>query len=126
MRDDGLRLAIEKSGGVGALARAIGIAQPSLSNWERVPAERVAAVEAATGVPRDLLRPDLFSDNADGSIDRLRALEYRLIASLFAKAPDAALLKRIAKLSGDASPLGMAHVALAQAAEDADAKKIQP
>lgn len=126
MRDDGLRIAIQKSGGVGALARALGIAQPSISNWERVPAERVAAVEAATGVPREILRPDLFADLSQADdVDHLRALEYRLIASLFAKAPDAALLKRIAKLTGDATPMGMAHVSLAQAADGADAEKIQ-
>lgn len=125
MRDDGLRQAIEKSGGVTALARALGVAQPSISNWERVPAERVAAVEAVSGVPREILRPDLFGDAASNDVDGLRALEYRLIATLFANPPDAALLARVARLTGDATPLGLAHIALAQAADGADPEKIQ-
>jgi DNA-binding transcriptional regulator YdaS (Cro superfamily) len=45
MRDLGLRKDCV-AGGVGALARKIGIAQPSVSNWSRVPAERVVSVEA--------------------------------------------------------------------------------
>ena len=46
MRDVGLDEAIRVAGGVGALARKIGISQPSVSNWLRVPAERVLSVEA--------------------------------------------------------------------------------
>ena len=64
MRDPGLDEAIRAAGGVGALARKIGISQPSVSNWSRVPAERVLAVEAATGVDRAMLRPDLFAEHS--------------------------------------------------------------
>src|SRR5438309_1792323 len=46
MRDAGLEQAIRAAGGIGSLARAIGIAQPSVSAWSRIPAERVLAVEA--------------------------------------------------------------------------------
>lgn len=45
------------------LAERLGLAHPSVLRWQRsgkVPAERVAAVEAATGIPRQRLRPDLF------------------------------------------------------------------
>ena len=52
MRDDGLDRAIDAAGGIAHLARKIGISQPSVSNWNRVPVERVIAVETATGVPR--------------------------------------------------------------------------
>jgi len=62
MRDTGLDEAIRAAGGVGALARKVGISQPSVSNWNRVPAERVVAVEAATGISRALLRPDLYGE----------------------------------------------------------------
>ena len=40
-----------------------------------------------------------------------------LLASLLLRAPDAALLSRLSELRGDASPLGLAHVALADAAQ---------
>ena len=58
----GLSEAIRAVGGVTELARRIGISQPSVSNWSRVPADRVVAVEAATGVARAVLRPDLYAD----------------------------------------------------------------
>ena len=119
MRDAGLEEAIRAAGGVGALAQKIGISQPSVSNWSRVPAERVGAVEAATGVARVVLRPDLFAEPGDATIDEVdaaRAAEYALLAALLARAPDAEMLKRLARLRGDATPLGLAHAALAQAA----------
>ena len=58
-------------------------------------------------------------------VDAARAQEYALLAMLLARTPDAATLGRIAKLRGDATPLGRAHVALAQAADNASAEKIQ-
>jgi DNA-binding transcriptional regulator YdaS (Cro superfamily) len=58
--DDGLREAINKAGGLRALARALGISQTSLAQWRRVPAERLVQVEAVTGIDRAVLRPDLY------------------------------------------------------------------
>lgn len=42
------------------LALALGIRQSAISQWDKVPAERVVAVEKATGIPREDLRPDLY------------------------------------------------------------------
>jgi TorA maturation chaperone TorD/DNA-binding transcriptional regulator YdaS (Cro superfamily) len=129
MRDLGLDEAIRVAGGVGALARKIGISQPSVSNWSRVPAERVLSVEAATGVHRAVLRPDLYEDTPAAAgvdeIDAARAQEYALLSVLLARAPDAALLARIAELRGDASPLGLAHAALAEAASRASVERVE-
>jgi TorA maturation chaperone TorD len=119
MRDPGLSEAIEAVGGVSELARRIGISQPSVSNWDKVPAERVIAVEAVTGVARIRLRPDLYGDRSIGDVDEIdlaRAQEYTLLSTLLARAPDADLLARLSRLGGDASPLGVAHVALGEAA----------
>ena len=63
-REPGLVLAIAGAGGISALARRLNLAQPSVSRWRRVPAERLIAIEAATGVPRELLRPDLYRRSA--------------------------------------------------------------
>jgi TorA maturation chaperone TorD len=130
MRDTGLDEAIRAAGGVGALARKIGISQPSVSNWARIPAERVLAVEAATGVDRSVLRPDLFSDQYPGAgdldeVDAARAQEYALLAALLSRAPDQALLDRLATLRGDASPLGVAHAALAEAASRTTVEQVE-
>jgi TorA maturation chaperone TorD len=126
MRDLGLEEAIRAAGGVASLARRIGISQPSVSNWSRVPAERVLAVEAATGVDRSVLRPDLFTaDGKTDDVDDARAQEYALLATLLARAPDAALLQQLAALRGDATPLGLAHAALAEAAARASAEGVE-
>jgi TorA maturation chaperone TorD len=121
MRDAGLNFAISAAGGVAQLARKVGIAQTSLSNWNRVPAERVIAVEAATGVSRSLLRPDLYcelqvADPAIDALDAARAQEYALLANLLSSSPSRALLEQLARLQGDPTPLGCAHGVLAQAA----------
>ena len=132
MRDAGLELAIRAAGGVGSLARALGIAQPSVSTWSRIPAERVLAVEALTQVNRFVLRPDLYGSSEDqvtskpeiDEIDQLRAAEYGLLSLLLGKAPDAETLKRVATLKGDASELGIAHIELATAAAAADDRAV--
>lgn len=127
MRDQGLEQAISAVGGVTELARRLGISQPSVSNWDRVPAERVLSVEAATGVARVILRPDLFGRQSSPDIDETaaaRAQEYALLAALLANAPDAHLLGRLSRLRGDASPLGVAHAALGEAAARADAERV--
>lgn len=54
-----------KIGGASALARAIGRITPqAISQWGRVPAERVLDVERVTGVSRHELRPDIFGEPA--------------------------------------------------------------
>jgi len=127
MRDQGLQEALRAVGGVSELARRIGISQPSVSNWDRIPAERVLVVEAATGVTRGVLRPDLFAAAINPQVDEVeaaRAQEYALLATLLMRSPDADLLGRLAGLRGDASPLGLAHAALGEAAEHADVESV--
>jgi TorA maturation chaperone TorD len=129
MRDPGLNEAIRAAGGVSELARQLGISQPSVSNWNRVPAERVMSVETLTGVHRMVLRPDLFNERQMAGdvdeVDAARAQEYALLSALLARAPDAALLKRLAGLRGDATPIGVAHVALAEAASRATTEQVE-
>jgi TorA maturation chaperone TorD len=122
MRDEGLQQAIDAAGGIAPLARKLGIAQPSVSNWTKVPAERVIAVENLTGISRDLLRPDLYADRTEiDEVDQARAQEYLLLGRLLREAPTASLIADIARMRGDASPLGLLHMSLGEAAEDTDA-----
>jgi TorA maturation chaperone TorD len=126
MSDPGLDEAIRAAGGITELARRIGISQPSVSNWSRVPAERVLSVEAATGVARAILRPDLYGGplGQPDEVDAARAREYALLAMLLARAPDATFLSQIARLRDNATPLGSAHAALAEAADKASAQQV--
>jgi TorA maturation chaperone TorD/DNA-binding transcriptional regulator YdaS (Cro superfamily) len=129
-RDAGLEEAIGRAGGIGPLARGLGISQPSVSTWRRVPAERVLAVESLTGVARDLLRPDLYPSMPEpgpdvDETDQARAQEYALLAALLLRAPTATVLAQLSRLQGDATPLGLAHIALAEAATATDSSAVQ-
>src|ERR1700691_1090834 len=54
-------------------------------------------------------------------VDLARAQEYSLLSALLARSPDAQMLGRLARLRGDRSPLGLAHMALGEAAARTDA-----
>jgi DNA-binding transcriptional regulator YdaS (Cro superfamily) len=59
---EALEKAIEKAGGIAALASLIGVATSSPSMWKargRVPAEHCPAIEKETGVRCEDLRPDV-------------------------------------------------------------------
>jgi TorA maturation chaperone TorD len=58
-------------------------------------------------------------------IDTARAQEYALLATLLARAPDAQLFLRLAGLQGDATPLGLAHVALAEAGSRTTVERVE-
>lgn len=47
-------------GRISRLALELGINAAAVSQWDRVPAERVLEVERITGVSRHDLRPDLY------------------------------------------------------------------
>lgn len=59
------RLALPRDEGtLVAAGRLLGISKVEMWRWEtgkrRIPPEKVPAVEAITGVPRELLRPDVY------------------------------------------------------------------
>jgi TorA maturation chaperone TorD len=69
---------------------------------------------------------DQGSEELAGDIDELdfaRAQEYSLLSTLLLRSPDAQMLDRLANLRGDASPLGLAHAALGEAAARTDAAR---
>ena len=57
-----LERAISKAGGITKLADAIGTRQQNIQYWRKskVPAEFAPKIEAATGVARQRLRPDIW------------------------------------------------------------------
>jgi TorA maturation chaperone TorD len=121
-RERGLEVAIRACGGISELARRLGISQPSVSHWQRVPAERVLMVEQVSGVPRGTLRPDLYPADDAGAdpLDVVRAQHWALLATLLVRPPEAGLLRQLATLESDGTPLGAARGALAEAARTAE------
>jgi TorA maturation chaperone TorD len=56
------------------------------------------------------------SERVVDEFDRARAEEYALLATLLSRSPDSRLISGLARLKGDASPIGVAHAALGEAA----------
>ena len=114
MSEVGLEQAIQTAGGIGAVSQglwvppsAAGISPDSLPHDDRMN-------EAAAP-----------SDRAVDDLDVLRSHEYDLLAALLGRAPTRDVLDRLCELRGDASPLGLAHIALAEAAAAADPDALQ-
>lgn len=61
-RDAGVQRALDALGwgATVEIAAALGITSQAVTQWRRIPAERVLDVERITGVPRHELRPDLY------------------------------------------------------------------
>ncbi len=57
-----LRKYAKVRGNQARLAKSLGVTHAAIRQWVagQVPAERVLAVELATGIPRSSLRPDLY------------------------------------------------------------------
>jgi len=57
-------------------------------------------------------------------VDLARSREYSLLSVLLLRSPDAQLLGQLVALAGDASPIGVAHAALAEAARRSDGERV--
>jgi DNA-binding transcriptional regulator YdaS (Cro superfamily) len=49
-------------GRVKELAAKLGVTHGAISQWKKVPAERLGDVSRATGIPPEELRPDIFQE----------------------------------------------------------------
>ena len=47
-------------GGIVKLSEALGLSRAAASNWQEIPVNHVAKLEQLTGIPREVLRPDIF------------------------------------------------------------------
>jgi len=80
----GFQAAAKAAGGVPALARLLGVREQTPYQWgrTRVPADRVVEIERLTGVPRELLRPDLYRANGrtvlSEAVAMVKAASYRV------------------------------------------------
>jgi TorA maturation chaperone TorD len=58
------------------------------------------------------MNPDFYADE----VDRARAQQYALLGALLVRAPNAETLAQLTRLQGTPTPLGLTHIALAEAA----------
>jgi TorA maturation chaperone TorD len=78
----------------------------------------------------EIVQPTLRDEHSDmttdvDEVDAARGREYALLSRLLARAPDRSVLHRLGGLSGDGSPLGAAHAALAEAAARTSAERVE-
>ena len=57
----GMQLIRAQRGLLSEVARALGLTRAAVVKWTEVPADRVVEIERITGIPREALRPDLYS-----------------------------------------------------------------
>jgi TorA maturation chaperone TorD len=82
--------------------------------------------EQACGVATDGVRAgDTSATRQVDEIDQARAQEYSLLAALLSHSPDTQMIEHLACLSGDTTPLGVAHAALAAAAARINPERIE-
>lgn len=60
MRDEPVQKAINAVGSASELGKRLGITSQAISQWQRIPIRKLIEIEAATGIPREQLRPDLY------------------------------------------------------------------
>lgn len=58
--DQPLQQAYRAAGGLNRIADAVNRKPGTVCGWSRVPPEHVLVVEAVSGIPRHVLRPDLY------------------------------------------------------------------
>lgn len=66
--------AIATVGSAVNLGKLLGISSQAIGQWKKIPAERVVAVERATGISRFELRPDLYAAPARKQTQRATTL----------------------------------------------------
>lgn len=81
---EALKLVVDRIGGQSSLARICGVTQPAVWKWlqstKRLPAEYVLRVEAATGVSRHHLRPDIYPVDLPPAASRFMGVD-RFVAA---------------------------------------------
>ena len=126
-KKDAVEEAVHAAGGIGGFRQPHGLSDCTVfpSTQHGVPLQHAPPAEAATGILRARLRPDLWPDSmmpantqhlAPDALTQNRAGAFALLGALLAAAPDAGLLRAVAALPAGETPLGQSLAALAGAA----------
>jgi DNA-binding transcriptional regulator YdaS (Cro superfamily) len=63
-RNPVINVAAKKLGGIVKLSTCLGLSRGAASQWSEIPVDHVARIEELTGIPREVLRPDIFRREA--------------------------------------------------------------
>ena len=126
-KKDAVEEAVHAAGGIGGFRQPHGLSDCTVfpSTQHGVALQSAPPAEAATGILRARLRPDLWPDSmmpantqhlAPDALTQNRAGAFALLGAVLAAAPDAGLLRAVAALPAGETPLGQSLAALAGAA----------
>lgn len=129
MRDPALENLLSQRGAVTRIATALGISTAAVSQWKRVPDDRVAEVARALGVAPDAVRPDVPAQppeapRREGPLLRManriplrRRRRTKVIATLGPASSSAEVIERLFRAGADIFRLNFSHGSHADHAE---------
>jgi len=128
MRDPALEALLAMRGAVTRIATALGISTAAVSQWKRVPDDRVAEVAKALGVTPEQVRPDLaepppaakrevIPPRAANRIPLRRRRRTKIIATLGPASSSSEVIERLFRAGADVFRLNFSHGSHADHAE---------
>ncbi len=129
MRDPSLEALLAQRGAVTRIATALGISTAAVSQWKRVPDDRVAEVARALNIPPAAVRPDIGADlpetpRREGPTLRMaqrmplrRRRRTKIIATLGPASSSAEVIERLFRAGADVFRLNFSHGSHADHAE---------
>ncbi len=128
MRDPHLEALLAMRGAVTRIATALGISTAAVSQWKRVPDDRVAEVARALGVPPEQVRPDLAEvpeapkrepvpTRNPGRVVIRRHRRTKIIATLGPASSTREVIERLFRAGADVFRLNFSHGSHADHAE---------
>lgn len=129
MRDPHLEALLAQRGAVTRIATALGISTAAVSQWRRVPDDRVAEVARALNLPPEAVRPDLGTPppepaRRDATAPRLagrtplrRRRRTKIVATLGPASSSAEVIERLFRAGADVFRLNFSHGSHADHAE---------
>ena len=122
MRDPILEDILARRGAVTQIATSLGISAAAVSQWQRVPAERVTELAALLGLPPHQLRPDLHAmpegkPRTSNRIPLRRRRRTKIIATLGPASSTPEMLERLFRAGADVFRLNFSHGSHADHAE---------
>ena len=114
MRDPILEDILARRGAVTQIASSLGISAAAVSQWQRVPAERVTELATLLGLPPHQLRPDLHAvpegrPRPSTRIPLRRRRRTKIIATLGPASSTPEMLERLFRAGADVFRLNFSH-----------------
>jgi len=123
MRDPALEDLLSRRGNVTRIAQGLGISPAAVSQWQRVPAERVTELSSLLGTPPQQLRPDLHAPSdarplrTGPRVPLRRRRRTKMIATLGPASSTPEMIEKLHRAGADVFRLNFSHGSHADHAE---------